>query len=206
MDKEALMRLPLRERNKQRVIQRIQEAAFELFRTVGYDQTTMDVIAERAETSRGTLFNYFPTKGSLWIPFLKAIYLEHVQPQVNEYLRSEPSTLQALQFLFTCIYDRIFQFPEMDHAFRALQEEVFHKHPQNADINQGTGFIDNIQSILQHGQQQGDIRTDIPLEQLTRYVTVLYLSHVTELVKRNDSSEYLQEIDFLLAFINSGLQ
>jgi AcrR family transcriptional regulator len=55
MNKQDGMYVPLRERNKQRILQRIQEATFVLFRTIGYDQTTMDAIAEKAETSRGTL-------------------------------------------------------------------------------------------------------------------------------------------------------
>jgi len=69
MNQQETMRVPLRERNKQRVIQRIQEGAFELFRTVGYEQTTMDAIAEKAETSRGTVFKYFPCAGYFGHPF-----------------------------------------------------------------------------------------------------------------------------------------
>ena len=58
-----------------------------------------------------------------------------------------------------------------------------------------TGFIDMIQLILLYGQQQGDVRRDIPLEKLTRYVTMLYISHVSELL----------EIETLLEFLRSGL-
>ena len=124
MNKQDSMSVPLRERNKQRILQRIQQAAFELFRTSGYEQTTMDAIAEKAETSRGTLFKYFPTKSSLWLPFLRQRYVDSVQPQVKEYLDTHPSTLQALQFLFTRIYEHVFQFPEVGYAFRALGQEV----------------------------------------------------------------------------------
>lgn len=205
MNKQDSMRIPLRERNKQRVLQRIQEAAFELFRTVGYEQATMDAIAEKAETSRGTLFKYFPTKSSLWLPFLKQRYVDYVQPQVKEYLDTHPSTLQALQFLFTRIYEQVFQFPEVGYAFQALGQEVLVAHPHQKDINKDTGFIDMIQMILRHGQQQGDVRRDIPLEKLTRYVTMLYVSQVSELLEKNASSEYLLEIETLLEFLRSGL-
>ncbi|MBA2391319.1 MAG: TetR/AcrR family transcriptional regulator [Ktedonobacteraceae bacterium] len=199
------MRVPLRERNKQRVIQRIQEAAFELFRTVGYEHTTMDAIAEKAETSRGTVFKYFPTKGSLWLPFMKQLYVKQVQPQVKAYLKTNPSTLHALRFLFTQIYENVFQFPEASHAFQALRQDVFKTYPRNADINKDTGFLDMIQVILQHGQQQGDVRLDIPLEKLIQYVMMLYISQVTELLEKNVSPEYLLEIETLLAFLHTGL-
>lgn len=205
MNQQETMRVPLRERNKQRVIQRIQEAAFELFRTVGYEQTTMDEIAEKAETSRGTLFKYFPTKSSLWLPFMKQLYVEQVQPQVMLYLNTHPSTLQALQFLFTRIYEHVFQFPEVGRAFQVLQQEVLKAHPANVDINEDTGFLDMIQMILRHGQQQGDVRRDIPLEKLTQYVTTLYVSLVSELLEKNASPEYLLEIETLLEFLRTGL-
>src|SRR5215469_11878276 len=120
MNQQETMSVPLRERNKQRVIQRIQEGAFELFRTIGYEQTTMDAIAEKAESSRGTVFKYFPTKSALWLLFMKRLYVEQVQPQMMKYLDTHPSTLQALQFLFTRIYVHVFQFPEVGREFQAL--------------------------------------------------------------------------------------
>lgn len=205
MEKQTTVRLPLRERNKQRVIQRILDAAFELFRAAGYDQTTMDAVADKAEVSRGTLFNYFPTKGALLIPFMKELYLENVQPKVTVYLETQPSTLQALHFLFTNIYEHVFQFPDMGQAFRSLQQKLFNAHYPDNDINEGSGFIDNIAAILQHGQQHGDVRVDIPLERLTRYVSILYISQVCELLERTASPEYMREMDTLLVFIGSAL-
>ena len=199
------MYVPLRERNKQRVLQRIQEAAFDLFRTVGYEKTTMDAIAEKAETSRGTLFKYFPTKSSLWLPFLKQRYVNFVQPQVREYLDTHPSTLQALHFLFTQIYEHVFQFPEVGYAFQALGQEMLLTYPRRADINEDTGFVDMIQTILLQGQQQGEVSRTIPLEKLTRYVTILYVSLVCELLEKNASPEHLLEIETLLEFMRSGL-
>jgi AcrR family transcriptional regulator len=202
MNQQHSTRLPLRERNKQRVIQRIRESAFALFRTVGYEQTTMDAIAERAETSRGTVFNYFPSKSSLWLLFMKRLYVEQVQPQMQEYLDTHPSTLDALQFLFTRIYEQIFQFSEVGREFQALQQSLPKTPAAYQDINTDSGFLDMIQLILGHGQQQGDIRRDIPLEKLTRYVTRLYISQVSDMLERN----YLVEIETLLGFLRSGLR
>jgi AcrR family transcriptional regulator len=52
----------LRERKKARTRAAIQAAALELFERQGYDATTVDQIAERAEVSAATFFRYFPTK------------------------------------------------------------------------------------------------------------------------------------------------
>jgi TetR/AcrR family transcriptional regulator, cholesterol catabolism regulator len=57
--------LSRRERKKQENQQHILEAALNLFETQGVEATTIDAIAEAADVSRGTFFNYFPTKESL---------------------------------------------------------------------------------------------------------------------------------------------
>lgn len=52
----------LRERKKQKTKASIQREALRLFKKHGYDETTIEDIAEAAEISPSTFFNYFPTK------------------------------------------------------------------------------------------------------------------------------------------------
>ena len=82
-------RIPLRERKKQRVTERIISAASELFKTCGYHPTTMDDIADKAEISRATLFNYFPTKEALLLPWGQEIMEEQILPRLRKTMKSQ---------------------------------------------------------------------------------------------------------------------
>ncbi|MFH0174621.1 TetR/AcrR family transcriptional regulator [Streptomyces cacaoi] len=52
----------LRERKKIKTREAIRTATYALVKEQGYDATTIDQIAERAEVSPSTVFRYFPTK------------------------------------------------------------------------------------------------------------------------------------------------
>jgi len=52
----------LRERKKIRLRRAVQVAALDLFEAQGYEHTTVEQIAEAAETSTTTFYRYFPTK------------------------------------------------------------------------------------------------------------------------------------------------
>ncbi|BCL83675.1 TetR family transcriptional regulator [Ktedonobacteria bacterium brp13] len=198
-------RLPLRERNRQRNGQRIVDAAFALFHTTGYTQTTMDAIAEKAEVSRATLFNYFPTKQALLMQLTSTLYREHVQPEIQSYLDTQPGTVQALHRLFMSIHEHILMVPDL---YRALQEEFFHHEP-GGEKDAGTGFLETLLAILASGKRRGELRSDLPLEKLAHYIGALYVSVLFLPLERQVEpgvlTHYRAEIDTLLAFLDTAL-
>jgi AcrR family transcriptional regulator len=55
----------LRSRKKRKTRLAVEDAALELFEEQGYEATTVEQIAERAEVSTTTFFRYFPTKAEV---------------------------------------------------------------------------------------------------------------------------------------------
>ncbi len=73
--------LGLRERKKLQTRVTLRKVAFELFRTQGYDETTVAQIAAAAEVSPATFFRYFATKEALVVEDdYDAVFLANIGP------------------------------------------------------------------------------------------------------------------------------
>lgn len=73
----------LREKQKQQRLERIRQAAFALFEENGYAATSIEQIAERAEVSVGTLYNYYGSKAELLADAIKALLISSMD-QIEE--------------------------------------------------------------------------------------------------------------------------
>lgn len=80
----------LRERKKAKTRASIQEHALRLFREQGYDETTVEEIAEAAEVSPSTFFRYFPTKEDV-------VMYDAFDPLLIEAFRAQPKELTPIQ-------------------------------------------------------------------------------------------------------------
>jgi AcrR family transcriptional regulator len=113
-----LRRQPQQVRGQQR-IHRILNAAEEILADVGYDNATTNAIAARAETSIGSLYQFFPNKEAI----LKAIvlrYLEEMRALFDQTLTTEAlETLPLPLFLERIIYG-LAQLRESHAGFRPL--------------------------------------------------------------------------------------
>ncbi|WP_128433394.1 TetR/AcrR family transcriptional regulator [Streptomyces cyaneus] len=76
--------LGLRERKKIKTRTAIRDATYALIKEQGYDATTIEQIAERAEVSPSTVFRYFPTKEDI-------VLTDEYDPILLEELRKRPA-------------------------------------------------------------------------------------------------------------------
>ncbi|MEU6378342.1 TetR family transcriptional regulator [Streptomyces sp. NPDC046909] len=76
--------LGLRERKKIKTRMAIRTATYALIKEQGYDATTVEQIAERAEVSPSTVFRYFPTKEDI-------VLTDEYDPILMEELRKRPA-------------------------------------------------------------------------------------------------------------------
>ncbi|MEG3630550.1 TetR/AcrR family transcriptional regulator [Streptomyces poriticola] len=89
---EGARNLGLRERKKIKTRLAIREATYALVREQGYDATTVEQIAERAEVSPSTVFRYFPTKEDI-------VLTDEYDPVMEDLLRERPDDEPVLDSL-----------------------------------------------------------------------------------------------------------
>ena len=75
-----------RERKKEQTRQLIAEAALRLFRERGFDAVTVAQVARAADVSEATVFNYFPTKESLFYA-----QMENFEERLIDAVRNRPA-------------------------------------------------------------------------------------------------------------------
>lgn len=87
--------LGLRERKKIKTRTAIRDATYALIKEQGYDATTVEQIAERAEVSPSTVFRYFPTKEDI-------VLTDEYDPVLLAELRRRPADepwLESLRYV-----------------------------------------------------------------------------------------------------------
>lgn len=194
--------IPLREQHRRDTRRHIVAAARDLFQSAGYAGTTMDAVAERAGVSRATLFNYFPSKQSLLLPFAGQLMRTRVRPEVEAALEPWPGLLPALGASFDSIERHIFSLPDLRGGLReAVLAEVRdpdrpHQRPEG----------DVIEEILERAAGRGELRADVPVVDLARFVNLLLISdQLAPEHETPDAPSWERRRDHLLRFLAPAL-
>src|ERR1051325_9404455 len=93
------LELSRRERKKEETRERIFKAACKLFRHKGFEATTIDEIAEKADVAKGTFFNYFPRKEAV-LGFLSEMWIEEAEAKTAELLEKNGPAAAGILEMF----------------------------------------------------------------------------------------------------------
>jgi AcrR family transcriptional regulator len=163
-----------RERKKQDTRQKIVKIAMYFFRKQGFDSTTMEQIAEEVDISKATLYNYFPVKesiiGDYWQSNIKEFKL-----QILEMIQLLPDTRTRVQRTFTKAAAELFKSKEDIYK---IYLSYWLRNLNNQSVNERlrSGFEDIFTMIIKLGHHAGDIRKDMSVELLVKYLEILFLT------------------------------
>ncbi len=161
-----------RERRRLEIRERILEAAFEIFETQGYDATTVNEIAERADIAYGTFFNHFPAK----LDLLRALAdraLEDLFERVEE-VRKEPGGFaEHLVLLFERTAEGALETgPKSRDLMAAMMTLAYPQSATTSDQRMRVMF----RRLLEDGRAAGELRDDEALETLLEIVVGAWYS------------------------------
>lgn len=91
--------MPAKQRLTDRKREAIVQAAIAEFRANGFDATSVDKVAARAEVSKRTLYNHFPSKEELFAETLRALWQSSVTPADAPYRAETPLREQLINLL-----------------------------------------------------------------------------------------------------------
>lgn len=111
----------LRERKKLKTRQAIRSATYALVEEQGYDATTIEQIADRAEVSPSTVFRYFPTKEDI---VLTGEYGETVLEELRARPADEPWTDSLRHVMHKALAPGTGEEPEVARLRARLSVEV----------------------------------------------------------------------------------
>ena len=117
----------LRIEKKRQTRERIARAAMQLFSEGGYEETTVDEIAEKAGVSRRTLFRYFPAK-ELIVSSYQELYVQKFRDALM--VEQDPLPLVRIRA-----------------AFRQVAEEVVNNAPE---MLLHRSIVENSPALLAH--------------------------------------------------------
>lgn len=119
-----------RERNKRDKLQRIKNAAYELFISKGYDDTTTREIAARAGVGMGTVFTYADNKRDLLFLIANEA-LEETTRRAEADISPEATLMTNLMAIFGDHYEYFARQPELSRLM--LREMLFYDSGQQAN-------------------------------------------------------------------------
>ncbi|MEU6090500.1 TetR family transcriptional regulator [Streptomyces sp. NPDC047085] len=114
--------LGLRERKKRQTRERIRREAYRLFAEHGYENTTVDQIAEAAEVSPSTFFRYFPTKEDV-------VLQDEYDPALAEALKSRPADEPIVEAVLNSLKGPVGEMVRADRDDLLLRSRITFTDP-----------------------------------------------------------------------------
>lgn len=146
-----------RARRRREMRTRIYDAARELFQEQGFEGTTVEQIAQRADIAPATFFNHYQSKGGV-MALMTSEIADHVGELVERHLSGSGSIRKRLVGLAE---DAARQIGETHQVARDVMLELVRTEGRPDNTAPYLARVhDPVRVMLEEGQRSGEIRTD----------------------------------------------
>jgi AcrR family transcriptional regulator len=165
--------LSRRERKKEETRQKLLEASQTLFQTKGYTATTVEEITERADVSKGTFFNYFPSKEAL-LGELAVWHIGRLRDALDVAQGAPPSPVARIKLLMRLVQEQSNHHAKL--ARQTLARRLCLPPPPPHRAKQGLFGL--FTELVREAQSCGEIRTDVDAELVGELLRLFYFHHM----------------------------
>jgi AcrR family transcriptional regulator len=187
----------LRERKKLRTRASIQKEAMRLFLDKGYEDTTIEDIAEAVEISPSTFFNYFPSKEAV-------VFQDDLDPLILEAFDAQPSTVNPIRRLRNAMRT-VFEHmtPDQETLVRE-RTQLFLSTPElrGAMFSQFADLVNQIAELL--AARSGKKTSDFAVRNMAGAVLGVLLASMFTITE-DPKASMVKVADSALAHLEAGL-
>lgn len=190
----------LRQRKNAQVKQALYDAAMDLFRRKGFDETSVDEIAERAGYSRATFFNHFGAKKGVL-----RHYGQELQVLVEDLLKKADPATSPLERIREVVFAMTREAEEHIEEVRLIYthsvrdpDYLFAPTPARKRV------WEILIELVAEAQRRSEIRQDLSARELALHILFLYQGVVLAIVTGIGSPDVLLRSAW--QFILGGVQ
>lgn len=185
---------------------RLYQTAIRLFGHYGHDGLAVDEFCRQAEISKGSFFQYFPSKSHL-LEFAILVFDDNLGRLLVEIRRSAPGPLvrQKLLYLYEALIvnARRYRAEERFYLFatRALEHSAVMLHGLDLERHVA-GYVEE---IIRRGEETGEIRGDFDVA-LTAQLVSLVLGTLVRNTFKGDRLPRRETERYLVSFLFDGIK
>ncbi|MBF7097872.1 TetR/AcrR family transcriptional regulator [Alkalibacter mobilis] len=164
-------------RKKDKTSALIVKVAIKLFKKQGVDKTTMEQIAKEADIAKGTLYNHFRQKEAIISAYMQQSIKEQYGARVMKF-KDLPDTRSRMVHVIAELLTGIYENQEIFEKYLVYHMKQMISFDSNK--NPKDGFYQIGEAIIKLGQEDGEIRKDLPTWALREFFEYIFIEIVKQ--------------------------
>ena len=158
-----------REKRKQEIRNRIEDAAYRLFKSQGIEETSIEQICVEADVARRTFYGHFPNKHALLGGLGISRLYSRSEPMLSELMQRHHSTRARLEAMIDYIETTFSSYEDIDRQIILSGPAAFAEDSER-QREIGNSSMASFIRLISAGRELGDVNTDFSAEILASVV------------------------------------
>ena len=152
-----------REKRKQEIRTRIEDAAYKLFRLQGIEDTNIEQICVEADVARRTFYGHFPNKHALLGGLGTSRLYDQLEPMLQLLMKNHQSTRARLEAMIDYIESNFAGYEDIDRQLILIAPSTFAEDTERQREIGSTATASFVR-LITAGVELGDVQSDFSPE------------------------------------------